>query len=159
MYILILITLAIPFIAFIILSGCAVTGARDGGGAAGFPGGLPIERVSVNDDGLQSNGDSYMTSVSTDGRYVAFYSPATNLVSGDTNGVFDIFVYDRTNGTIERVSASGTGEGGDGASYNPALSADGRYVAFGSDSTNLVSADANGSCDIFAAPGGSDGYH
>ena len=75
---------------------------------------------------------------------MAFYSIATNLVSGDTNGVADIFVHDRQTGTTERVSvATGGGQATGGDSGYPAISADGRFVAFLSDATNLVSGDTN----------------
>ena len=75
---------------------------------------------------------------------MAFYSVATNLVSGDTNGADDIFVHDRQTGTTERVSVATGGTEATGDSYTPAISADGRFVAFYSDATNLVSGDTNG---------------
>ena len=74
-----------------------------------------IERVSVADDGTQGNGTSMLLcSISADGRYVAFSSAASNLVPGDTNGVDDIFVYDRQTDTIERVSVASDGTQGNG---------------------------------------------
>ena len=89
-------------------------------------------------------------SSSSDGRYVAFESDATNLVSGDTNGLTDIFVRDRTAGTTTRVSLTGSGaQATGGASHSPAVSSDGRYVAFHSLAGNLVSGDTNGFADIF----------
>lgn len=72
--------------------------------------------------------------VSDDGRHVAFASQAGNLVSGDTNGVNDVFVHDRQSGGTRRVSVDSTGTQGDYASLDPAISADGRYVAFASNS-------------------------
>ncbi|GLZ31919.1 hypothetical protein Lesp02_41070 [Lentzea sp. NBRC 105346] len=82
--------------------------------------------------------------ISADGRYVAFVSSATNLVAGDTNGVDDVFLTDMWTGRVRRVS------GGDGPAYgSPALSADGRYVAFRSDATTLVPGDTNGVADVF----------
>src|SRR5207249_6721018 len=92
--------------------------------------------------------------LSADGRFVAFGSDATNLVAGDTNGTTDVFVHDRQTGTTERVSvASGGGTQGNGKSGGffafPALSADGRFVAFQSDATNLVAGDTNGATDVF----------
>jgi Tol biopolymer transport system component len=108
-----------------------------------------IERVSVDGSGAQANGGSYSSSISADGRYVAFKSLATNLVSGDTNICYDIFVYDRQLDGIERVSVDGSGTQGDGHSENPSISADGRYVAFHSNSSNLVAGDTNGTYDIF----------
>src|SRR5256886_6497271 len=89
-----------------------------------------------------------------DGRFVAFHSAATILVAGDTNGATDVFVHDRQTGTTERVSvASGGGTQGNGNSGGffsfPALSADGRLVAFQSAATNLVAGDTNGTTDVF----------
>ena len=75
---------------------------------------------------------------------MAFESDATNLVSGDTNGTADIFVHDRQTGTTERVSVATGGSQATGGSFTPAISADGRFVAFHSDATNLVSGDTNG---------------
>jgi Tol biopolymer transport system component len=107
------------------------------------------ERVSVDSSGVQADGESEVPSISADGRYVAFQSLATNLVPGDTNGSWDIFVRDRQGGTTERVSVDSTGGQGDGNSYYPAISADGRYVAFYSLATKLVPGDKNRSADVF----------
>jgi len=106
-------------------------------------------RVSVSSDGTQSNSSSYVPSISADGRHVAFYSDASNLVSGDTNGSGDIFVHDRDTGETTRVSVSSDGTQGNSASDYPSISADGRQVAFYSDASNLVSGDTNGFGDIF----------
>jgi Tol biopolymer transport system component len=99
--------------------------------------------------GTQGDGDSNNPSISTDGRYVTFYSAAANLVAGDTNGMFDIFMRDRQTGTTTLVSRDSTGVEGDGDSQYPSISADGRYVAFQSYATNLVAGDTNGMFDIF----------
>ena len=107
------------------------------------------ERVSLDSSGTQGNNISYRHSISADGRYVAFSSAASNLVSGDTNVSSDIFVRDRQANTTERVSLDSSGMQEDGNSYYPSISADGRYVAFNSYATNLVSGDTNGSSDIF----------
>jgi Tol biopolymer transport system component len=107
------------------------------------------ERVSITSSGSQANAFSYDPSISADGRYVAFQSMAFNLVPGDTNGAFDVFVRDRQLGTTERVSVDSSGLQADGASYAPRISADGRYVSFESAATNLVSGDTNGTDDIF----------
>jgi hypothetical protein len=107
------------------------------------------ERVSVDSSGNQSDGASTSCSISSDGRFVAFASVATDLVSGDTNGTFDVFVRDRQNGTTERVSVDSSGGQGDAASLDPSLSADGMLVAFDSAATNLVSGDGNGRYDVF----------
>lgn len=90
------------------------------------------ELVSVSSDGTQGNRQSAYLSISADGRYVAFESWASNLVSGDTNGTYDVFVRDRVAGTTERVSVAGDGNQANHGSYNPSISADGRYVAFSS---------------------------
>jgi hypothetical protein len=74
---------------------------------------------------------------------------ATNLVSADTNGVCDVFLRDRQLGTTQRVSLSSGGVQGNGLSYHPSLSADGNYVAFASDATDLVPGDTNGVTDVF----------
>src|SRR5213078_1568312 len=111
-------------------------------------------RVSVASDGTQANNVSSYPALSADGRFVAFQSDATDLVAGDTNGTTDVFVHDRQTGTTERVSVvSGGGTQGNGTSGGffafPALSADGRLVAFQSDATNLVAGDTNGATDLF----------
>ena len=106
-------------------------------------------RVSVGSGGVQSNGGSTTAAMSSDGRYIAFASAATNLVAGDTNGVNDIFVHDRQTGTTTRVSVNSSGDAGNGGSRFPALSGGGRYVAFESGATNLVAGDTNGMRDIF----------
>jgi Tol biopolymer transport system component len=110
-----------------------------------------IERVSVTDAGAQGNGQSINADISDDGRYISFTSAATDLVAGDTNGWQDIFVYDRTADTIERVNVTEGGVQGDANSISNAnaLSPDGRYVVFGSDATNLFVGDTNGASDVF----------
>jgi Tol biopolymer transport system component len=106
-------------------------------------------RVSVNSAGGQANGVSGVAAVSASGRYVAFTSEATNLVGNDTNGVQDIFIRDRKMGITRRVSVNSNELEGNGASFDPAVSADGRFVAFTSTSFNLVAGDTNGAQDVF----------
>src|SRR5829696_1523572 len=106
-------------------------------------------RVSLATGGGQGNGRSDLPSISRDGRYVAFYSEATNLVAGDTNGRTDVFVRDVVGGTTRRVSVATGGGQANGNSAFPAISDDGRQVAFGSAASNLVSGDGNGVQDIF----------
>ena len=106
-------------------------------------------RVSVASDGSQANKGSADAWISADGQYVAFKSLATNLTSGDTNGSWDVFVHDRTTGTTSRVSLASDGSQANGASGDPALSGDGRYVTFSSLAGNLVAGDANGLEDVF----------
>ena len=116
-------------------------------GPAPSPGGT--SRVSVGAGGTQGDADSSIPSMSSDARYVAFSSSATNLVPGDTNGTGDVFVHDRQAGTTTRVSVASDGTEGDGLSHQPSISGDGRYVAFWSIATNLVPGDANGWGDVF----------
>jgi Tol biopolymer transport system component len=107
------------------------------------------ERVSVRSSGTQANGSCYTPALSADGAVVAFCSEATNLVPGDANGDSDVFVHDRATGATERVSVDSAGTAGDDQSYSASLSADGRFVAFTSDATNLVAGDTNGWTDVF----------
>ena len=108
-----------------------------------------IEQVSVASDGTQANGNSWDFSISADGQYVVFSSDADNLVPGDTNDCQDIFVYDRQTRTTERVSVANDGTQGNDRSKGPAVSADGRHVAFTSSADNLVPGDTNGLPDVF----------
>jgi len=110
---------------------------------------ITTTRVSVASDGTQANGDSGDPVMSSDGRYVAFWSIASNLVAGDTNGYADIFVRDRQLGVTTRVSVASDGAQSDGISTRPAISGDGRYVTFVSTASNLVSGDTNGVADLF----------
>jgi Tol biopolymer transport system component len=105
--------------------------------------------VSAASDGSQANSGSGLPAISADGRYVAFHSSASNLVSGDTNSRTDIFVHDYQTGQTMRVSVSSGGLQANGNSEDPSISADGRYVAFGSSASNLVEGDTNGYGDVF----------
>ena len=106
-------------------------------------------RVSTDVNGVEGNNNSYVGSISADGRYAAFYSWASNLVPGDVNGNFDIFVRDLQTGAIICASTDANGSQGNDHSYSPSMSADGRYVAFASGASNLVPGDTNGTYDIF----------
>ncbi|MEI7056350.1 M36 family metallopeptidase [Nocardioides sp. CCNWLW239] len=108
-----------------------------------------LRRVSMAADGTEGNRDSSGPSVSSDGRYVAFYSPSSVLVPGDGNGTRDVFVTDRTTGEVERVSVASDGTEGNGTSTLVSLSADGRYAAYDSLASNLVAGDGNDTTDIF----------
>lgn len=89
-------------------------------------------------------------SISGDGRYVAFDSAASNLVAGESNGLRDIFVHDRQTGATGKTSLDGAGVQGNGSSYTPSISGDGRFVAFLSVATNFVpGGDYNGIVDVF----------
>lgn len=121
--------------------------------------------ASVSQDGASGNGASggpALTggssvqasggpSISSDGTTVTFSSAATDLVAGDTNGVIDIFSFDRATGSMARVSVSEAGVEGDLDSRAPSLSGDGAIIAFHSDATNLVSGDTNDVLDVFTA--------
>jgi Tol biopolymer transport system component len=111
-------------------------------------------RVSVSSEGMQADAEPLSFELSGDGRYVVFNSAASNLVSGDTNrpsdpearaSGADVFVHDLRRRTTWRVSVSEAGTQGDGDSYNPTLSDNGRYVAFASEAQNLLPGrDVNG---------------
>jgi Tol biopolymer transport system component len=107
------------------------------------------KRVSVASDGTQANTSSENVHISLDGRFITFWSSANNLVPGDTNNRSDIFIHNLENGTTERISMGIGGAEANDSSYDPCLSADGRYVAFRSAATNLVSGDTNGVNDVF----------
>jgi Tol biopolymer transport system component len=106
-------------------------------------------RVSVDSSGAESNGFSDTAAVSADARIVAFESYASDLVAGDTNGNYDIFVHDGSTGITERVSVDSSGVEGNDASYWPSIAPDGRFVAFFSDASDLVFSDLNGQTDVF----------
>lgn len=113
-------------------------------------------RVSVANDGSEANNDSRTASISANGRYVTFHSLATNLVAGDTNGKIDVFVRDTCLGadtgcspSTYIVSVSTDGTQGNSDSFHQAISGNGRFVAFKSFATNLVSSDTNNQPDVF----------
>jgi hypothetical protein len=106
------------------------------------------ELLSVGVGGAEANESSVTPAISSDGRYVAFASLASNLSAGDNNDAMDIFVKDRQTGAVERVSMDSLGNGGNDNSILPSISADGQTVVFMSDSSNLVPGDAVGP-DIF----------
>ena len=114
-------------------------------------------RVSVNSAGAQTQGGGgghhgtapYGTTISRDGRFVAFPSAGADLITNDTNGLQDIFVHDNQTGQTIRASVSTTGAQANGKSDGAAFSADGRYIVFESEATNLVLNDTNGVSDIF----------
>jgi Tol biopolymer transport system component len=110
-----------------------------------------IERVSISSTGGEGTARNGAAAVSADGRIVVFWSRATELVAGDTNGQDDIFVRDRDAGTTTRVNLSpGGDEASGGGSWHVTISDDGRFVAYTSDATNLVDGDANGEGDVFS---------
>jgi Tol biopolymer transport system component len=125
----------------------AVAAASSAGAVAGAEHGT--ERVSLDADAHEANAPSYTPSLSHEGRWVAFASDADNLVPGDTNRKRDVFVRDTWTGLVRRVSVSSEGVQGNEHSYNPSISADGRWVAFDSWSHNLVPDDHNRRGDVF----------
>ncbi len=110
---------------------------------------LTTERISLRTNGNEANDDSDQPDISADGRFIAFSSDATELVSGDDNNARDIFVHDRETGSTERVSLNSDGEEANFDSDAPAISDDGRFVTFHSFATNLRDNDTNGVADIF----------
>ena len=110
---------------------------------------LPTNFPTVYWSSSGSNAYSDNPSVSSDGRYTVFASDATNLGTGDTNGVRDIFLYDNQTGTVRKISLSQQGGQTNNASNNPAISGNGTYVAFSSDATNLITSDTNGFSEIY----------
>ncbi|MFI5592411.1 hypothetical protein ACIA5G_45685 [Amycolatopsis sp. NPDC051758] len=113
--------------------------------------GVPMTiRASVSTSGAQANGDSSRPALSTFAERVAFESNASNLVSGDTNGVLDIFVRNLYSPqSTDRVSVSSKGVQGNGESAAASISDDAREVSFSSVATNLVPNDTNGVGDVF----------
>src|SRR5437870_11408253 len=99
---------------------------------------LSFTRITIGLNGELSNGDSETPSLSANGRFVAYTSESSNLVVGDTNGVRDVLVFDRSTGLTTRESVSSSGEQANGPADSPVVSSDGRFVGFISWATNLV---------------------
>jgi Tol biopolymer transport system component len=116
---------------------------------AAVAGAQSTARVSVTPAGVQAASSSFRAAITPDARFVAFQSYAGNLVAGDTNADSDVFLRDFTAGTLERVSVTNGGAQANQASSGPALSADGRFVAFSSSASNLVAGDTNANNDAF----------
>ena len=108
-----------------------------------------LELVSQSTGGVQANERCFIYDMTPDGIFVSITTLATNLYSGDTNGVFDVAVRDRLNGVTERISIGTLGTEPNGESRGGPISADGRYVLFDSLASNLVSGDSNGFRDVF----------
>jgi Tol biopolymer transport system component len=106
-------------------------------------------REHAASNGSQGNSGAAAGRLSADGRFVAFRSPSSNLVPGDTNGVADVFVRDRQTGQTTRVSVDSSGVQGNNFCGVCDISADGRYVVFESYASNLVAGDTNGQTDVF----------
>ncbi|NJR51599.1 MAG: DUF4347 domain-containing protein, partial [Leptolyngbyaceae cyanobacterium CSU_1_3] len=117
--------------------------------------------VSVDRDGIESGtgsgtgalgggSGSYNPILSSDGRFVAFVSFSTNLVTGDENSAQDVFVRDLQANTTRLVSQAGTASGNQ-SSFDPAIDRLGSYIAFTSDATNLTERDLNNKSDVFGS--------
>jgi len=109
----------------------------------------PVERISVSGTGTQGDAKSERPMVALNGGVVAFQSNASNIIPGDLNFVADVMVHDIATGAVELISISALGGMSNGPSERPSISADGRYVAFASDASNLVTGDLNFARDVF----------
>lgn len=123
-------------------------GVLAGGAEPASAAGLPT-RVNVSTANVAANNTSGRVAVSSNGRYVAFESRASNLIANDTNGKQDIFVRDRISKTTTRVSLTNAGAQISADSFLPTVSADGRYVTFQTAAANVVTGDTNGAVDVF----------
>jgi Tol biopolymer transport system component len=104
-------------------------------------------RVSISSNGMEANNESNIPFIASDGRYIVFQSNASNLVANDTNATEDIFVHDQQTGETTRASVDSNGTQANGRSFDGSISADGRYIAFGSFAINLVAGQ-----DLFSDP-------
>ncbi len=105
--------------------------------------------VSATPAGDVGNGQSIDPAISATGRWVTFTSAATDLVSGDSSGIFDIMRWNRITGNVIRVSVSSAGDEGNAGSFGATISRDGSIIAFNSQASNLVAGDTNGKPDVF----------
>jgi subtilisin family serine protease len=138
---------------YIVAAGTRTNGAQDAVRAVvtRAPSPPALQLISRAAGGRPGNDDSGPVSLSSDGRYVAFTSMASDFTNKDYNLQEDVFVVDRQTQALECLSKTSTGETGNGRSFNPRISRDGRYVVFQSAATNLVSGDTNDREDVFLA--------
>jgi hypothetical protein len=108
-----------------------------------------LTRLSIDSNGVEGNGSSQEPHISDDGRYIAYLSEASNLVADDTNGLTDIFIHNTQTNQTTRVSVDSLGGEGNSASVRVNMSADGAFVVFQSNASNLVADDFNGVGDVF----------
>ena len=108
-----------------------------------------IQRISTDATGAQGNASSYIGPWSPDGAKVLFYSSASNLVAGDTNGVGDLFVKTLSSGAVQRFNTDATGAQANAVSMGGSWSPDGTKIFFHSFAGNLVAGDTNGAIDVF----------
>jgi Tol biopolymer transport system component len=115
-----------------------------------------VRRISVSSSGVEGNavtgtrGTQRGLDISNDGRLVVYNSNASTLVSGDTNSVSDIFLYNNANQTTKRVNFA-NGVQSNASSQNPVISGNGLFVAYMSSANNQGSIDTNGAIDIYHA--------
>jgi signal peptidase I len=107
------------------------------------------EHVSVNANGMGPNGATGAPVLSAGGRFIAFATEATNLAPGDENNLSDIYILDLSSGAMLLISRAANGVPANGASEDPAISRNGRFVAFTSAASNLVLGKDNGMSDVF----------
>jgi Tol biopolymer transport system component len=108
-----------------------------------------LQRVSVASDGSQADGPSSVAAISASGRYVVFESLASNLSAGDSNGRLDVFLRDMHTAQTVRITVAADGSQLPEGGHSPAISGDGRWVAFVSESAGVVGDDTNGVADVF----------
>jgi Tol biopolymer transport system component len=108
-----------------------------------------LTRESVTHSGGDSDGDSYVQAISSDGHWLVFSSLATNLVANDTNGWRDLFLRDRWSGVTTRCVMGLGGTEPNGLTIRAVMSADARFIAFESRASNLVAGDTNNTMDVF----------
>lgn len=105
--------------------------------------------VSRTPSGQFPNGDSGAPMVSPNGTHIVFRSAASNLVTGDTNGVSDVFMYAISSQQVTRVSVTESGGQANGRSKDPAVCNDGKFISFASGASNLIAGDTNDQYDVF----------
>jgi hypothetical protein len=123
--------------------------AGGAGAATGNASAVFVLRADVTSTGAQSVGPSNFPTVSADGRYIGFMSAAQDLVPGVTNGTYNSYIHDALTGATSDVAVASDGTPGNGPSYTPRVSADGRYSVFASSATNLVPIDTGGTQNVF----------
>lgn len=107
------------------------------------------DRQLNSEEHITQDSDSYAPSISADGRFITFTSGTNNLVSGDHNNRYDIFLHDRQEKKTTRISVPIAGQEANGDSYMSAISADGQHVAFNSGATNLIPFSTDGIDNVF----------
>jgi len=108
-----------------------------------------VRIVSVSSSGDGGGLNALSPSMSADGRFIAFQGLSPDLTPGDANGQHDIFLHDAWQATTTLISSTPSGVSGDGASTSPRISADGQWIVFTSEASNLVAGDVNGVADVF----------